>query len=98
MSSWLAVDDDPDEDGDERFLIHERLVRDDGLVLGAIMRFYDCGPTYAWSQHGRIGACSPAGEPEPSGWACDAAARRVVERALEASTSSGETGGGELPG
>jgi hypothetical protein len=81
MSSWLAVDDDPDEDGDERFLIHERLVRDDGLVLGAIMRFYDCGPTYAWSQHGRIGACSPAGE-----------------RALEASTSSGETGGGELPG
>jgi hypothetical protein len=97
MSSWCQVVYDGDDDED-RALVRECLMRDDGKVLGGIMRFYACGPTYAWSQRERIGACSPAGVDRPSGWACDAAARRAVEQALEASTSSDATGGGEMPG
>jgi hypothetical protein len=91
VSGWHeAVVDDPDEDVPA--LVSEALVRDDGVVLGGIVRFENCGPTYAWSQRGRIGPCSPVmpyvpGGPvvEPSGPACDAAARAAVERALEKS-------------
>ncbi len=94
MSSWRRVQDDED---DERALASEDLVTDDGRVLGGIVRFYLHGPTYAWSRYGRIDPCSPVlpyvqGGPiiEPTGEACDAAARAAVERALEA--------GGEAPG
>jgi hypothetical protein len=51
MSSWCQVVYDGDDDED-RALVRECLMRDDGKVLGGIMRFYACGPTYAWSQRG----------------------------------------------
>jgi hypothetical protein len=103
MSGWRqAVNDGDDED---RALVSEDLVRDDGRFLGGILCFDEHGPTYAWSHHGRIGPCSPAmpyvaGGPllEPDGSACDAAARRAVERALEASTSSARDRGGRGAG
>lgn len=91
MSGWHeAAFDDRDED--DPALVSEALVRDDGVVLGGIVRFENCGPTYAWSQRGSIGPCSPVlphvlGGPvvEPSGPACDAVARAAVELALEKS-------------
>jgi hypothetical protein len=67
MSSWI-VDDQADE-----WLLREELVRDDGCILGCIMRAWADGPTYAWSKYGRIGAVDG-----------DQAARTEVERALEA--------------
>ncbi len=50
-------------------VIAEELRRDDdGELLGAILRFYDDGPTYAWTASRRLGATSD-----------DAAARAAVE-------------------
>jgi DNA invertase Pin-like site-specific DNA recombinase len=58
MCGWRqAVNDGDDED---RALVSEDLVRDDGGFLGGILCFDEHGPTYAWSHHGRIGPCSPA--------------------------------------
>jgi hypothetical protein len=59
-----------------------------GRVLGGFVRFDYEGPSYAWCCYGCVGPCSPLGARRPDGsvdgWACDAAARRAVERALEA--------------
>jgi hypothetical protein len=48
------------------------LKRDDGKQLGFVVRYFEDGPTYAWTMTGRLGACSS-----------DQAARGAVERALE---------------
>lgn len=74
--SWITVKDD-------RFLLCENLLRDDGKVIGTIMRFYDHGPTYAWTlSGGRIGPISPLriNNEIPTGVECDAAARNRVEK------------------
>jgi hypothetical protein len=34
------------------------LHRDDGKLMGYIVRLYEDGPTYAWTMAVRIGACS----------------------------------------
>lgn len=75
--TWIAVNDDRCEHC-------EHLIRDDdGQVIGIIMRFYDDGPTYAWTESGgRIGPISPLkdnGE-RATGGECDAAARKRVEK------------------
>lgn len=73
---WVVMDD-PES------LHCEMLFRDDGRALGSILRFWEDGPTYAHTSAGRIGPCSPPGctlEGAERGAACDAAARRSVER------------------
>ena len=47
------------------------LHRDDGRLLGYVVRYYEDGPTYAWTMARRIGGCST-----------DQAARSVAEQAL----------------
>jgi hypothetical protein len=75
MTGWV----DCPRNGEVMF---QRLVRDDGKVLGCIMRFYDTGPTYAAALGRRLGPCSPRNISEPTGEQCDDAARGAVERAL----------------
>ena len=58
------------------------LLRDDGKLLGWIIRFNEEGPTHAWTPLGRIGPVSARlYDGEHEGARC--AARDVVERAVE---------------
>ena len=76
MSGWV-LGGNAVEGFDEEFeacggSFYERLVRDDGLVLGCILRFGRDEPTYAHVIGRRLGAFSG-----------DQAAREAVQRALE---------------
>jgi hypothetical protein len=76
MSGWVLGGNEVDG-FDEEFEAcggssYERLVRDDGLVLGCILRFERDAPTYAHVIGRRLGA-----------FRNDKEARAAVERALE---------------